>query len=261
MTTGDKIAKLRRDNNYTQEQLAGIFGVSRQSISKWESGVAYPEVEKLIRMSEFFNCTLDYLLKDGVTEPSSTYPSSGGAAENAVCDNFPLSNGWYIRERTSERRLFGLPLWQTGKNAHAVFAVGVRARGLVSVGMLSMGLISLGMLSLGLVSIGLVAIGLLSCGCVSIGAVSVGTVAIGVVSIGTVVCGDFAYGAVAAGRYFAAGDRSDAMIAIGRHEANGTLFSRLGPMSAADRAKVRYLLDTVVPEHLKWAKELVKLFL
>lgn len=41
MTTGEKLAKLRRENNYTQEQLAELLGVSRQSISKWESGVSH----------------------------------------------------------------------------------------------------------------------------------------------------------------------------------------------------------------------------
>lgn len=49
MTLGDKILKLRKDNNYTQEQLAGILGVSRQSVSKWESNLAYPETDKLLR--------------------------------------------------------------------------------------------------------------------------------------------------------------------------------------------------------------------
>ena len=64
MTVGDKLAKLRKENNYTQEQLADILGVSRQAISKWESNISYPETEKLIRMSELFHCSLDYLLKD-----------------------------------------------------------------------------------------------------------------------------------------------------------------------------------------------------
>lgn len=48
-----------------QEQLAGILGVSRQAISKWKSNITYPETDKLIRMSELFDCSLDYLLKDG----------------------------------------------------------------------------------------------------------------------------------------------------------------------------------------------------
>lgn len=66
MTLGDKLSKLRKENNYTQEQLADVLGVSRQAISKWESDTTYPETDKLIRMSELFDCSLDYLLKDKV---------------------------------------------------------------------------------------------------------------------------------------------------------------------------------------------------
>lgn len=63
MTLGNKLSILRKDNNYTQEQLASVLGVSRQAISKWESNITYTETDKLIRMSELFNCLLDYLLK------------------------------------------------------------------------------------------------------------------------------------------------------------------------------------------------------
>ena len=59
MTTGEKIAKLRKDNNYTQEDLADIMGVSRQSISKWEGDQAFPETEKLIALSKFFHVSID----------------------------------------------------------------------------------------------------------------------------------------------------------------------------------------------------------
>lgn len=52
MTLGEKLSKLRKENNYTQEQLADILSVSRQAISKWESNITYPETDKLIRMSE-----------------------------------------------------------------------------------------------------------------------------------------------------------------------------------------------------------------
>ena len=57
MTFGDKLSALRREQNYTQEQLAELLGVSRQSVSKWESGAAYPETEKLIRLSALFDCS------------------------------------------------------------------------------------------------------------------------------------------------------------------------------------------------------------
>ena len=66
MTLGNKLSKLRKENNYTQEQLASILGVSRQAISKWESDITYPETDKLIRISELFDCSLDYLLKSEV---------------------------------------------------------------------------------------------------------------------------------------------------------------------------------------------------
>lgn len=64
MTLGNKLSRLRKENNYTQEQLAEILGVSRQSISKWESDISYPETDKLIHLSNLFGCSLDYLLKE-----------------------------------------------------------------------------------------------------------------------------------------------------------------------------------------------------
>lgn len=44
--------------------MAGKFDVSRQTISKWESGLSYPEIDKLIAISEMFDVSIDYLLKD-----------------------------------------------------------------------------------------------------------------------------------------------------------------------------------------------------
>lgn len=75
MTLGEKIAKQRKELNYTQEQLADILGVSRQSISKWESDIAYPETDKLIELGKLFNCSMDYLLKEEVTEISGVRES------------------------------------------------------------------------------------------------------------------------------------------------------------------------------------------
>ena len=63
MTTGEKLQSLRKQKNYTQEELADIMGVSRQSISKWESDTAFPETEKLIALSKLYNCSIDYLLQ------------------------------------------------------------------------------------------------------------------------------------------------------------------------------------------------------
>ena len=75
MTLCEKIARQRKELNYTQEQLADILGVSRQSISKWESDIAYPETDKLIELGKLFDCSMDYLLKEEVTEKSGAQTS------------------------------------------------------------------------------------------------------------------------------------------------------------------------------------------
>ncbi len=62
MTIGDQIQNLRVQKGLTQERLAEMLEVSRQSISKWELGQAIPDVEKIIRMSELFNVSTDTLL-------------------------------------------------------------------------------------------------------------------------------------------------------------------------------------------------------
>ncbi len=63
MNFSEKLSTLRKANNLTQEQLAEKLDVSRQSISKWESGQAVPELEKIVALSAIFNVTTDYLLK------------------------------------------------------------------------------------------------------------------------------------------------------------------------------------------------------
>lgn len=63
----EKVQSLRKTKGMSQEQLAELLGVSRQSVSKWESGQSVPEVDKIVQMSEIFNVTTDYILKDTST--------------------------------------------------------------------------------------------------------------------------------------------------------------------------------------------------
>ena len=60
----ERIYELRRKNGFSQEQLAEKIGVSRQAISKWESGASTPELENLIAISKCFNITVDELTTD-----------------------------------------------------------------------------------------------------------------------------------------------------------------------------------------------------
>ena len=72
MALSEKLYELRKKGGLSQEQLAERLGVSRQAVSKWESGKAVPESDTLISISEYFNVSLDYLMKEddsAVSEP------------------------------------------------------------------------------------------------------------------------------------------------------------------------------------------------
>ena len=64
MRLSDKIMELRKRNGWSQEELAEKVGVSRQSISKWESGQSVPDLSKILLLSEVFAVSTDYLLKE-----------------------------------------------------------------------------------------------------------------------------------------------------------------------------------------------------
>lgn len=63
MTFGERLYELRKSKNVSQEELAELLDVSRQSISKWENDRAYPEMTRLLFMSDYFGVTLDYLMR------------------------------------------------------------------------------------------------------------------------------------------------------------------------------------------------------
>ncbi len=65
MTFGEKLQKLRAREGLSQDALAELLDVSRQAVSKWERDEAMPETEKVVRISNCFQVTTDYLLKDG----------------------------------------------------------------------------------------------------------------------------------------------------------------------------------------------------
>lgn len=66
----EKIYTLRRKSGMSQEQLAERIGVSRQAVSKWETGVSTPELDKLKALSECFGVTIDELMGDKADLPS-----------------------------------------------------------------------------------------------------------------------------------------------------------------------------------------------
>lgn len=255
MTLGDKLAKLRKENNYTQEQLAGILGVSRQSVSKWESNIAYPETDKLLKLGELYNCSMDYLLKDNnenAFQKSKTFTLS-----------FDLNSLNF--ERKSKKSIYGLPLWHINlglnRKAKGVIAIGFRATGIISIGLFSLGFISVGICSLGILAFGVFALGILSAGVFSAGFIAFGAICLGILSAGAIAVGDFSVGALAIGKYFAWGDYAQALIAVGDTKAIGSVYQKIGTISAQNIIEIKQLLDINVPSYLFWAKDLVKIFL
>ncbi|MBM6705582.1 helix-turn-helix transcriptional regulator [Bifidobacterium pullorum subsp. saeculare] len=97
MSFRDNLQYLRAQRNFTQERLAMLLGVSRQAISKWESGKAYPEMDKLLMICDLFGCTLDdlvlgdvrapRLVPDATPEPSDGMGAAGlPEAERGICN-------------------------------------------------------------------------------------------------------------------------------------------------------------------------------
>lgn len=266
MTLGEKIAKQRKELEYTQEQLAEILGVSRQSVSKWESDLAYPETDKLIKMGKLFDCSMDYLLIDEISEKRGN-----GEKETAKLSQtlFAVVKAQF-RERKSQKQLFGMPLYHIGRNARGVFAVGLKARGIFTIGLrayglVSLGLVSCGLLSFGLLSLGVVSVGMLSAGVLSIGTFALGCFALGVLSIGVIACGVMAFGCFSVGttvfaKYFAYGDYARALIAVGCVRATGSVYE-YPLLTSRNVAVILPWLDANVPGWLSWAKEITKFFL
>ena len=71
MKFGDNLKKLRKSKKLSQESLAEKVGVSRQSISKWECGEAYPEIDNILKLCKIFHCKINNLVHEELTDISS----------------------------------------------------------------------------------------------------------------------------------------------------------------------------------------------
>ena len=158
MTTGQKIAALRRERGMTQDALAEALSVTRQAVSKWEADAALPETGKLLPLARLLGCTADYLLGSSEAEagapqgaPNTAAQSSEpkgapqgcesntaqGAQQEPAQGRAPFTPYWGLPRRyvwasdfeyKSKRTLFGLPL------VHINGKWGGTAKGVVAVG-------------------------------------------------------------------------------------------------------------------------------
>lgn len=73
MTLSDRLQQLRKSHNLSQEQLAEKLDISRQAISKWESSQANPDINHILKLSEIYNVSTDYILTGKETKDQGIY--------------------------------------------------------------------------------------------------------------------------------------------------------------------------------------------
>lgn len=86
MNFSDNLKKIRKQHNLSQEQIAEKLGVSRQSVSKWESGGAYPEMDKMLQLCQLFNLNIDDLLNQDIKEVNNNKQAKNNI--NKFIDDF-----------------------------------------------------------------------------------------------------------------------------------------------------------------------------
>ncbi|GKS81481.1 hypothetical protein LPAF129_11670 [Ligilactobacillus pabuli] len=94
LVLGQRIKEEREKNQLTQDDLANILNVSRQTISKWELGSAYPDTERLIEISDYFHISLDSLIK-GDPELKERIVVNNQNNHSSFWD-FMMRTGWMV---------------------------------------------------------------------------------------------------------------------------------------------------------------------
>ncbi|MDE7206380.1 MAG: helix-turn-helix domain-containing protein [Lachnospiraceae bacterium] len=85
MELSERLQQLRKKENYSQEQLAELLGISRQAVSKWESGQGYPDISNIMKLAEIYNVSTDYILLEKKEETQSdTAPKSRIISKKAI---------------------------------------------------------------------------------------------------------------------------------------------------------------------------------
>lgn len=120
MSISEKIQQLRKSNGFSQEQLAEKLDVSRQAISKWESGASFPDIEKIVLISELFGVSTDYLMKDEKTT------ECGGDIQQCVQVPHKLYIVDINKRKLSAFDEFAVEMLGTSNNGEADLITGIR---------------------------------------------------------------------------------------------------------------------------------------
>lgn len=279
MTLGEKIYRLRTAQGMSQEAFGEMLGVSRQSVSKWETDQSVPELDKIVAVSNMFEVSTDYLLKETAEEAASRlgtpdmWETGNGLSDR---EEYCAHGSQVIIQRTSfhyeykSRAAIGsLPLVHVNLGlkpvrAKGIIAIGNIAQGVVAIGVLGLGIVTFAPVSIGLfLAVGCAAVGGIALGSLSVGIIAGGAVCLGIFSIGAVSIGQFSFGAVALGKQIAIGDVAYGNIALGFSEATGSIYEevRAADGSFGYRAML-HAIDTNVPGYwgifTGWMKAMIR---
>ncbi len=105
MILADKIITLRKKNGWSQEELAEKVGVSRQAISKWEGAQSVPDLDKILRLSEIFGVTTDFLLKDEIETEEYTNSTTEDSPLRSV--SMEEANAYLAYKRSAAVKIAG----------------------------------------------------------------------------------------------------------------------------------------------------------
>lgn len=268
MTLGEKIYRLRTEQGLSQEALGEKLGVSRQSVSKWETNQSVPELDKIVAVSEIFGVSTDYLLKE-----EEEVGLDLRSREELSRERESLRYGYRTDRRAhyeykSKKMIGKLPLVHINLGmgvyrAKGVIAIGTIAQGGLAVGFVSMGGFSIGILSSGLLALANFAFGIVAFGSFAVGIISMGAFSFGIFSMGAMAYGQFAFGASAHGAQVAVGDVANGKIALGYSRAVGT-YTEVSNRNPFDYENACRLIDEHVSSNWlffkNWAKSMVKWF-
>lgn len=100
MSFRDNLQHLRDTRNMTQSELAMLVGVSRQSVAKWEAEKSYPEMDKLLKLCDLFECTLDDLVRGDLTgrapDPTRSLPEDAPPVDACGYDEHMRRRAWTV---------------------------------------------------------------------------------------------------------------------------------------------------------------------
>lgn len=277
MTLGEKIYRLRTEQGLSQETFGEKLGVSRQSVSKWETDQSVPELDKIVAISDFFGVSTDQLLKDTENVQTTSSPAQVSSENTFDLEDMSPESG-LLRveyrpgrkprlEYKSKKMVGNLPLVHInagiGGRAKGVIAIGTVAQGWFAIGLAAMGGFSIGIVSLGLLSLAVFSFGLLSFGSFSCGIISFGAIAVGIFSMGALTFGQFAFGASAHGAQVAIGDVASGKIALGYSRATG-LYTQISNRQPFDYENACRAIDEHVSSNWlffkTWAKGMIRWF-